>query len=149
MLLIALLFIILMMNYFCERVAVSVCRTINCLFCEDFLPSAYLLLCDLGSGAYLLLCDALLEARKDCLWKRKLRFLQREYFASYKEKISLVILWRKKHQSGENAEANAPLCRSYRPKNCIQSSFLYLLSWELLRPSKPSFAFFLREGLAS
>lgn len=95
MLRIALLFIILMMNYFCERVAVSVCRTINCLFCEDFLPSAYLLLCDLGSGAYLLLCGALLEARKDCLWKRKFRFLQREYFASYKEKISLVTLWRK------------------------------------------------------
>lgn len=72
---IALLFIILMMNYFCERVAVSVCRTMNCLFCEDFLPSAYLLLCDLGSGAYLLLCDVLLEARKCCLWKRKFRSL--------------------------------------------------------------------------
>lgn len=83
------------------------------------------------------------------LMKRVFCFLQREYFASYIEKISLLILWRKKHQSGENAEANAPLCRSYRPKNCIQSSFLYLLSWELLRPSKPSFAFFLREGLAS
>ena len=64
---ITLLFIILMMNYFCECVAVSVCRTMNCLFCEDFLSSAYLLLCDLGSGAYLLLCDALLEARKGCL----------------------------------------------------------------------------------
>lgn len=74
---------------------------------------------------------------------------ERENFASYIENILLLILWRKKHQSGENAEANAPLCRSYRPKNCIQSSFLYLLSWELLRPSKPSFAFFLREGLAS
>lgn len=53
---------------------------------------------------------------------------EREYFAAYIENISLFILWRKKHQSGENAEANAPLCRSYRPKNCIQSSFLYLLS---------------------
>ena len=83
---------------FCERVAVSVCRTINCLFCEDFLPSAYLLLCDLGSGAYLLLCECASRSKEGLS-------LKEENFASYKESILLLI---KRDFAGYIVEEKAP-----------------------------------------